>query len=155
MNRKTSIPVFLVLGALVVSSASAYVLLSPRRSWPAPPTITVDNRGNSTVTDSDGGATAVVNALNASVSWNGAGTGAIPAQPSQPDICQAFPNLTPRQADVLKIVLRGSPDKLIARELGISPNTVRTHLKTIYAELGVQTRGEAVYLASRRGIRIA
>jgi hypothetical protein len=75
MNRKSSIPVFIVLGGLIVSSASAYVLLSPRRSWPVAPIITVDNRGNATVTDSDGGATAVVNAINASVSWNGAGTG--------------------------------------------------------------------------------
>jgi hypothetical protein len=75
MNRKSSVPVFLVLAALVVSSASAYVLLSPRRSWPSPPRITVDNRGNSTITDSDGGATAVVNALNSNAAWNGAGTG--------------------------------------------------------------------------------
>lgn len=73
--RKSSIPVFIVLAALVVSSASAYVLLSPRRSWPSPPTITVDNRGNATVTDSDGGATAVVNAVNSNAAWNGAGTG--------------------------------------------------------------------------------
>ena len=75
MNRKSSIPVFIVLGGLIVSSASAYVLLSPRRSWPAVPVITVDNRGNATVTDSDGGATAVVNALNNNAAWNGAGTG--------------------------------------------------------------------------------
>lgn len=76
MNRKSSIPVFIVLGALVVSSASAYVLLSPRRSWGTTVVaITVDNRGNATVTDSDRGATAVVNALNANVSWNSAGTG--------------------------------------------------------------------------------
>jgi len=73
--RKSSIPVFIVLAALVVSSASAYVLLSPRRSWPSPPRITVDNRGNATITDVDGGATAVVAALTASAAWNGAGTG--------------------------------------------------------------------------------
>jgi hypothetical protein len=75
MNRKSSIPVFIVLASLVVSSASAYVLLSPRRTWASAPTITVDNRGNATVTDIDGGATAVVAALNANVAWNGAGTG--------------------------------------------------------------------------------
>jgi hypothetical protein len=75
MNRKSSVPVFFVLAALVVSSASAYVLLSPRRTWSSPPRITVDNRGNSTITDSDGGATAVVNALNSNAAWNGAGTG--------------------------------------------------------------------------------
>jgi two-component system nitrate/nitrite response regulator NarL len=70
------------------------------------------------------------------------------------DLAAAFPELTPRQADVLKVVLRGSSDKAIARELGISPNTVKTHLKTIYAELGVAGRGEAVYIASVRGVRV-
>lgn len=73
--RKSSIPVFIVLAALLVSTASAYVLLDPRRSWPSAPVITVDNRGNATITDSDGGATAVVNALNSNAAWNGAGTG--------------------------------------------------------------------------------
>jgi hypothetical protein len=73
--RKSSIPVFIVLAALLVSTASAYVLLDPRRSWPSPPTITVDNRGNATITDADGGATAVVAALTANAAWNGAGTG--------------------------------------------------------------------------------
>jgi len=77
MNRKSSIPVFLVLGSLIVSSASAYVLLSPRRSWASAPRITVDSRGNSTVTDVDGGATAVVAAINANVSWNSAGSGTV------------------------------------------------------------------------------
>ncbi len=77
MNRKSSIPVFIVLGGLIVSSASAYVLLSPRRSWSSAPRITVDNRGNATVTDVDGGATAVVAAINANVSWNGAGSGTV------------------------------------------------------------------------------
>jgi two-component system nitrate/nitrite response regulator NarL len=70
------------------------------------------------------------------------------------DLAAAFPELTPRQAEVLKVVLRGSSDKAIARELGISPNTVKTHLKTIYAELGVAGRGEAVYIASVRGVRV-
>jgi hypothetical protein len=75
MNRKSSIPVFIVLTALLVSSASAYVLLSPRRTWDSTVNITVDNRGNSTITDIDGGATAVVAAITANAAWNGAGTG--------------------------------------------------------------------------------
>ena len=75
MNRKSSVPVFIVLAALVVSSASAYVLLSPRRTWDGVMNVTVDNRGNSTVTDIDGGATAVVAAITANAAWNGAGTG--------------------------------------------------------------------------------
>ncbi|MFL6193790.1 MAG: matrixin family metalloprotease [Thermoanaerobaculia bacterium] len=75
MNRKSSITVFIVLAALVVSSASAYVLLSPRRTWDSVMNVTVDNRGNASVTDSDGGATAVVGAITSNNAWNGAGTG--------------------------------------------------------------------------------
>jgi two-component system nitrate/nitrite response regulator NarL len=89
--------------------------------------------------------------------WPSAAAAGASLSPTAPptDVASAFPELTARQADVFKVVLRGSADKLIARELGISPNTVKTHLKTIYAELGVGSRGEAVYLATRRGVRIA
>ncbi|MEA2605035.1 MAG: hypothetical protein QOF89_6027 [Acidobacteriota bacterium] len=75
MNRKSSTSVFFVLAVLVVSSASAYVLLSPRRTWDGAVNITVDNRGNATVTDSDGGASRVVSAITSNSAWNGAGTG--------------------------------------------------------------------------------
>ncbi len=75
MNRKPSVTAFFVLAAVVVSSASAYVLLSPRRTWDGAVNITVDSRGNSTITDSDGGGTAVVGALNSNSAWNGAGSG--------------------------------------------------------------------------------
>lgn len=75
MNRKSAIPVFIVLAALLVSSASAYVLLSPRRTWDGAVNITVDDRGSSSITDSDGGATATVNAITSNQAWNGAGTG--------------------------------------------------------------------------------
>jgi Matrixin len=75
MNRKSSVTVFILLAVLLVGSASAYVLLSPRRTWDGVVNITVDNRGNATITDSDGGATKVVQAITANVAWNGAGTG--------------------------------------------------------------------------------
>lgn len=75
MNRKTSIPVFIVLAALLVSSASAYVLLSPRRTWTNPPNVIVDNRGQASITDTDGGATLTVVAITANAAWNGAGAG--------------------------------------------------------------------------------
>jgi hypothetical protein len=64
--------VFALLAVLVVSSASAYVLLSPRRTWDSPPNVIVDNRGQSSITDGDGGATRTANAITA---WNGAGAG--------------------------------------------------------------------------------
>ena len=75
MNRKSAIPVFIVLAALVVSSASAYVLLSPRRTWDGAVNITVDQRGASSISDIDGGATATVGAITANIAWNGSGTG--------------------------------------------------------------------------------
>ena len=44
----------IVLGALVASSLSAYVLLSPRRAWDFTPNVIVDNRGNPTVVNVSG-----------------------------------------------------------------------------------------------------
>jgi hypothetical protein len=75
--NKTKITLFVLLTAMVVSSASAYVLLSPRRTWASAPLVIVDNRGNSTITDADGGATATVNAITANAAWNGAGSGTV------------------------------------------------------------------------------
>ena len=70
------------------------------------------------------------------------------------DVSELFPALTSRQGEVLRGALRGLSNKLIARELGIALDTVKTHLRAIYGELGVQSRGEAVYLAARRGVKI-
>ena len=52
--------------------------------------------------------------------------------------------LTARETEVVKLLLRGWPDKAIAKELVISVTTVRKHLKNIYGKLGVHSRGEAV-----------
>ena len=71
------------------------------------------------------------------------------------DVRQAFPNLTERQADVLRSALRGLPNKLIARELGISDGTVKTHLSAVFRELDVQSRTEALYVAAKHGVRIS
>jgi two-component system, NarL family, nitrate/nitrite response regulator NarL len=71
------------------------------------------------------------------------------------DVRDAFPTLTERQADVLRAALRGNSNKLIARELGISDGTVKTHLRAIYQELGTRNRTEAVYMAAEQGVRIS
>jgi hypothetical protein len=65
------------LAAVVAASASAYVLLSPRRTWDSAPNVRVDNRGNATVTDGNGGRTLVRNAIVSSAAWNGAGAGTV------------------------------------------------------------------------------
>lgn len=68
----------IAVGLLVSGALSAYVLLSPTRTWSSPPNYIVDNRGLTGVNDSDGGATAVVNAINnSSVGWNSAGAGTV------------------------------------------------------------------------------
>lgn len=71
------------------------------------------------------------------------------------DVGAAFPALTGRQADVLRATLRGLPNKLIARELGITDGTVKSHLSAIFRELDVQSRTEAVYVAAKQGVRIS
>lgn len=72
------IPGYLVLALvalMVASSASAYVLLSPARTWDSAPTYIVDNGGLSSVNDSDGGVSATVQAITSNQAWNGAGSG--------------------------------------------------------------------------------
>jgi DNA-binding NarL/FixJ family response regulator len=70
------------------------------------------------------------------------------------DIASRYGDLTPRQADVYRAAARGLSNKLIARELGIAESTVKTHLSTVFAILGVSNRTQAAYQASREGFRI-
>ena len=75
MKRLVPFATVLVLACLVAGSLSAYVLLSPRRTWDSPPTLIVDDRGLASVADGDLGRSRTRNAIVASVAWNGAGTG--------------------------------------------------------------------------------
>jgi DNA-binding CsgD family transcriptional regulator len=54
------------------------------------------------------------------------------------------PRLTPRQKDLLRLVAAGHTNTQIARQLGISEGTVRTHLENIYERLHVSSRTAAV-----------
>lgn len=62
--------------------------------------------------------------------------------------------LTPREADVLRVLARGSSDKLIARELGITAGTVKSHMKQLLQKLGVHARTHAVVVAMERGLLV-
>lgn len=53
-------------------------------------------------------------------------------------------NLTPRETEILEQLVKGLLYKEIAFDLGIGLETVRTHLRNIYAKLHVRTRTEAV-----------
>ena len=57
--------------------------------------------------------------------------------------------LTERQIEVLRLLSRGKPNKLIARELGISEGTVKIHLAAIFRALNVRNRVEAVVAAQQ------
>lgn len=57
--------------------------------------------------------------------------------------------LTPREAKVLELLKSGLPNKLIARAISISEQTVKYHLKNLYLKLGAQGRAHAVALASQ------
>jgi len=54
------------------------------------------------------------------------------------------PRLTPRQNDLLRLLAAGHTNTQIARRLGISEGTVRTHLENIYEKLHVSSRAAAV-----------
>jgi Matrixin len=75
MKRFASFATAIVLVCLFAGSLSAYVLLSPRRTWDTPPNVIVDNRGQSSIADGDFGRTRTRNAITSSSAWNGAGTG--------------------------------------------------------------------------------
>jgi DNA-binding NarL/FixJ family response regulator len=61
-------------------------------------------------------------------------------------------DLTERQKDVLRLILKGYNNERIASELDIAPNTVKQHAHAIFMVLGVSTRAEAVVAATRQGI---
>jgi PAS domain S-box-containing protein len=63
---------------------------------------------------------------------------------------EPHPRLTPRQAEVLHLLERGRSTQQIARELHLSTETVRNHVRHLLRALGVNSRLEAVAVAHRR-----
>jgi DNA-binding NarL/FixJ family response regulator len=61
---------------------------------------------------------------------------------------------SPRQADVLRMLIDGKPNKLIGRELQMSDSTVKTHLAAIFRKLDANSRTQAVVAAARLGLRL-
>jgi DNA-binding CsgD family transcriptional regulator len=55
--------------------------------------------------------------------------------------------LTPRECEILELLAAGQSTKELARQLGISPNTAKTHLASVYQKLEVQRRTQAVHKA--------
>ena len=71
---------------------------------------------------------------------------AVPAGPAPGD-----DDLTPREAEVLRLIAAGKSNREIARVLFVSEATVKTHVNRIFAKTGSRDRGQAVHYAYTRG----
>jgi DNA-binding NarL/FixJ family response regulator len=60
--------------------------------------------------------------------------------------------LTPRETDVLRLIAAGRSNVEIARQLYITPATVKTHINNLFAKTGVRDRAQAVTYAFRHGL---
>lgn len=64
--------------------------------------------------------------------------------PEQNDKAIEALGLTRRELEMLSFLASGKSNKEIARDLGLSPNTIKTHLANLYVKLGVKNRTQAV-----------
>jgi DNA-binding CsgD family transcriptional regulator len=61
-------------------------------------------------------------------------------------------SLTPRESDIIRLVAKGMPTKAIGNALGISGWTVLTHLRRVFARLGVNSRAAMIARLSDEGL---
>lgn len=65
--------------------------------------------------------------------------------PSKPkEECEELKKLTAREREVLGFLVKGNPNKVIAREMGLQEITVKVHLQNVYRKLGVANRTHTV-----------
>ncbi|MFB9659827.1 response regulator [Glycomyces mayteni] len=64
----------------------------------------------------------------------------------------AAPNLTPRESQVLGLIAKGQTNRQIARALGVSEKTVKTHVTNLLRRIGAADRTQAALWAVRHGI---
>jgi DNA-binding NarL/FixJ family response regulator len=78
-------------------------------------------------------------------------------RPSVRTLSEAEPLIEPltgREIEVLQLISQGLANKQIALELNISEHTVKFHLSSLYAKLGVSSRTEAIRAGTQRGLII-
>ncbi len=76
--------------------------------------------------------------------------GASAATPAAQQTDQRQSPLTVREAEVLRLVAQGYSSKAIGQQLFLSPSTVNHHIQSIFNKLGVDTRAQAVAMATQR-----
>lgn len=64
----------------------------------------------------------------------------------------AVPDLTERELELLRLTAKGYSNKTISRELGLSENTVKKYMMSVFAKLGVRSRTAAVITAQQIGL---
>ena len=69
--------------------------------------------------------------------------------PAAPDTMEV---LTPRESEILSLLVLGLTNKEIAQRLVVSPRTVETHVERVLGKLGVNTRSRAIAKAVRSGL---
>jgi RNA polymerase sigma factor (sigma-70 family) len=67
-------------------------------------------------------------------------------------VCERLATLTPREFDVLKLVIAGMLNKQIASQLGTTEGTIKVHRGRVMEKMGVPSVAELVILAQRAGI---
>ena len=63
--------------------------------------------------------------------------------------------LTRREKEVLSLLCEGGDDVAIAKEMGVSRNTLRNHIARVYQKIGVNRRAAAILWARERGFPLA
>jgi DNA-binding NarL/FixJ family response regulator len=78
----------------------------------------------------------------------------LPQPATQPgaDTDSPLTQLTPRERDILDMIVDGAPNKVIARELNLQEVTVKAHLRNMFRKLGVANRTEAARVALMAGM---
>lgn len=74
------------------------------------------------------------------------------SSPAAPDINSPLAALTPRERDILDMIVDGAPNKVIARALTLQEVTVKAHLRNMFRKLGVANRTEAARVALVAGM---
>ena len=69
-----------------------------------------------------------------------------------PAAAPARDELTVRERSIVEFIARGRSNKEIARELGVAPETIKTHLKRIFHKLSAESRAQAVVRAQSLGM---
>jgi len=67
-------------------------------------------------------------------------------------VSSPFPQLSHRELDILELIARGLDNQTIARQLVLTPKTVRNHVSNVLAKLNAGDRSQAIVIARRSGL---